>query len=57
MPQRPAYLAAYAGLWALLLASATIAVTFGPAEISATPRVSTMRLRRVTLSLSRMTNR
>ncbi|MEO5806511.1 iron chelate uptake ABC transporter family permease subunit [Devosia sp.] len=36
MPQRPAYLAAYAGLWALLLASATIAVTFGPAEISPT---------------------
>jgi len=35
MSQRPVYAAAYAGLWVLLLASATLAVTFGPADISA----------------------
>ncbi len=35
MHQRPAYAAAYAGLWVLLFASATFAVTFGPADISA----------------------
>ena len=34
MQPRPVYAAAYAGLWALLLASATLAVTFGPADIS-----------------------
>ena len=36
MRARPAYAAAYAGLWLLLVASATLAVTFGPADISAT---------------------
>lgn len=35
MVPRPAYAAAYAGLWALLLVSVTIAITFGPADISA----------------------
>ncbi len=34
MASRPAYLAAYAGLWALLLASVVAAITFGPADIS-----------------------
>lgn len=36
MAPRPAYALAYAGLWALLLGSATVAITFGPADISAT---------------------
>lgn len=35
MSPRPAHLAAYAGLWALLLASVTIAITIGPADIAA----------------------
>jgi iron complex transport system permease protein len=34
MPTRPAYLAAYAGLWALLAFSIVAAITFGPADIS-----------------------
>lgn len=34
MASRPASLAAYAGLWALVIASVVIAVAFGPAKIS-----------------------
>ncbi|MET3900660.1 iron complex transport system permease protein [Devosia sp. UYZn731] len=34
MTPRPAYVMAYAGLWALLLASAAVAMTLGPAHIS-----------------------
>lgn len=35
MASRPATVAAYAGLWALLAASVVLAITFGPADISA----------------------
>lgn len=34
MTPRPAYVMAYAGLWALLLASGAVAMTLGPAHIS-----------------------
>lgn len=34
MAPRPAYFSAYAGLWLLLLASAVLAITFGPARIA-----------------------
>ncbi|MDB5587693.1 MAG: iron transporter permease [Devosia sp.] len=34
MMPRPAYVMAYAGLWALLLASSAVAMTLGPAHIS-----------------------
>jgi iron complex transport system permease protein len=42
MTSRPAYWTAYAGLFALLLASATLAITFGSADISPTEVWSTV---------------